>query len=332
MKVGILIYQDVSLWSAIGPMELLLLTNRFQRNFLKIENPKVIFDVEFVAASEKQIKTNFGYPIYCHSTINDGKKYDLILVPGFNLDPLKILRNNKAALSWISEQYECGTEIASFCTGAFLLAAAGILNNKPATTHWIFEKLFKEMYPQIKLEAHKVIVDNDNIYMSGGATTFQNLILYLVEKFISREVAVSISKVMLIELGIQNQLPFTILSVQKVHTDKLILHAQSLIEEKYRDKLSIDQLTDSLAVSERTFIRRFKNATGDTPYQYIQRVKVESAKKMLENEQKTFEEIVYEVGYEDISAFRKVFKKFVGISPSMYKKKYNRLCFVKTFA
>lgn len=320
MKVAILVYNYCSLWAAAGCMEILLRANKAQDYYNR--NPRKYFEIEFVSSTKEQAVTHYNIPIQNHSTIYNQKRYDIVIVPGTDTNPLSILEENKDAITWIKNQNENEALVVSNCTGSFLLAASGILDNKTATTHWFMADLFKKRFPEIKLCTEKIIIDNKNSITSGGATSFENLMVYIIEKFLGHEIALGVSKLYLIDLNKDNQLSYSILNIQKNHGDQQILKAQDFIEQNSKNKLSLSQISEKICMSTRSFIRRFKAATGDTPFQYIQKVKVENAKRQLESGDKTFEEIAFIVGYDDANAFRKIFIRYTGITPSLYKKKY----------
>ena len=325
MKIGILVYPNCSMWNVTGIMELLLRGNKVQEYFFSRQKHKTIFNVDFVASKNNKLTTNYNYPISFHSTIYDETKYDLIFVPGFDYNPIETLKENRKVIQWIEKQYLNGAEIASSCTGSILLAASGILKNKKATTHWLMSDIFKELFPDIELCSDKILIDLGKIYMSGGATSFQNLILHIIEKKMSKTVALGVSKLFLIDFHKDGQNSYATMHTHKSHTDAEISKIQLFIEENTSQKFTIDQLANESCMSRRNLMRRFKDATKHTVWQYIQKLKVEKAKKMLENEDKTFEEIVLELGYEDVNSFRKIFVKFTGIRPSLYKKRYRKV-------
>lgn len=322
MKVAILAYKNCSLWAASGCMEILLRANTVQ-DFYNNNKSYNYFEIEFVCGSNQNVKTHYNIPIQCHSNIYNQKIYDLVIIPGTDANPLIILEENKDLIEWIKYQHQNKSLIVSNCTGSFLLAASGILENKTATTHWFMADLFKKKFPSIRLAIEKTIVDNESTILSSGATSYENLMIYLIEKFMGYKVALSVSKLYLIDINKDTQLSYTMLNMQKNHGDQEILKAQDFIEQNSENKLTMSQITEKVNMSTRSFIRRFKNATGDTPFQYIQKVKVENAKRILETENKTFEEIAFNLGYEDVNSFRKIFNRYVGITPSLYKKKYN---------
>ena len=327
MKIGILALEDCTPMAMIGPMEILNKAGRYYNELYEVINEESFFDVRLISYSSKMVNTANGYPIYCHNTIHDVGDLDLVLISGLDGDIDKQLKLNYHFVDWVKQQYTNGTEIASICTGAFILAETGLLDGKSATTHWAASEYFKLKYPQITLLPQEIIVDDGNIYTSGGATSFQNLMIYLIEKFCGKDIANYTAKMLLIDINKEPQSSYAIFSTQKLHTDKEILIAQKFIENNFTKHISLDQISSEVAISKRNFIRRFKNATGNTPIEYIQRVRVEAVKKSLETTQKTIEEIVRSIGYDDMTTFRKLFKRITGISPNEYRKKYTRFVY-----
>ena len=212
--------------------------------------------------------------------------------------------------------------MASLCLGAFLLAATGLLNGKKCATHWLGANQFAEMYPKVELVAEKVITDEQGLYSSGGAYSCLNLVLYLIEKHVSREMAVCCAKVFQIDIARGSQSPFVIFRGQKKHADEPIKKAQEFIESNFQKKITIEELASMTFLSRRNFERRFKKATYNTAMEYIQRVKIEAAKMSLETSRENVNEVIYSVGYLDTKAFRTLSKKIAGASPMAYREKY----------
>ena len=234
------------------------------------------------------------------------------------------MKENKLLVEWIAQQYRNGAEVASICTGAFMLASAGLLDGKCCSTHWAAADTFRTMFPKVNLQADRLITDENGIYTNGGAYSFLNLMIYLVEKYYDREAAIFCAKVFQIEIDRNSQSAFSIFTGQKLHGDEMVKRAQAYIESKLDEKISVEHLSSRFAVGRRNFDRRFIKATGNTPVEYSQRVKIESAKKSLETTRKTVNEVMYEVGYSDVKAFREVFRKITGMSPLEYKNRYNK--------
>jgi transcriptional regulator GlxA family with amidase domain len=237
---------------------------------------------------------------------------------------LKAVKNNQLLIDWIKEQYKHGAEVATICTGAFLLAPSGLLDGKTCSTHWAAADNFRAMFPKVNLQTDKLITDENGIYTNGGAYSFLNLILYLIEKYYDRKTAIFCSKVFQIEIDRNSQSAFIVFTGQKMHGDEVVNKAQAYIETKLHEKISMEHLSSRFAVGRRNFDRRFIKATGNTPLEYAQRVKIEAAKKAFETSRKTINEVMYDVGYLDVKAFREVFRKITGISPLEYRKKYNK--------
>lgn len=281
------------------------------------------FSVKLVGL-KKEIKLNNGLVVMPPDClINDIKQTDLIIIPAISGDISMALEQNRDFIPWIIEQYKNGAEVASLCIGAFLLASTGLLKGKTCSTHWLHAATFRSMFPDVKLADDRIITEQNGLYSSGGATSYWNLLLYLVEKYTSREMAVMASKYFLLDTEKNSQLPFSMFRGQKEHGDAMVLSAQEFIEEHFRDRMTVGQLSDRFGSGRRTFERRFKKATSNTVVEYIQRVKIESAKKQLEGGRKTVNEVMYDIGYNDAKAFREVFRKITGMSPVAYRNKFN---------
>ncbi|PWJ58051.1 transcriptional regulator GlxA family with amidase domain [Dyadobacter jejuensis] len=281
-----------------------------------------LFDVHLVGHSKESQLSNGIFSIKPDTTIDQVGKTDLIIIPAIHGDIQTILKLNHAFIPWIIGQYKKGSEVASLCIGAFLLAKTGLLDGKNCATHWLMTKEFREMYPEVNLVNDKIITDEGGVYTSGGAYSSLNLNLYLIEKFVGRKMAVLSSKIFEIDINRHSQSPFIIFSGQKDHDDKAVVQAQEFIETHFSEKISVDELCDHFSVARRTFERRFKRATSNTIIEYIQRVRVEAAKKMLESDRAGINTVMYDVGYTDPKAFRELFKKISGMSPIEYRNRY----------
>lgn len=282
------------------------------------------FTIELAGISEKVDFHDGLFTVTPHKHISAITRTDLVIIPSLNHHYQKAIENNRPLVDWIGSQYKNGAEVASICTGAFLLASSGLLDGKKCSTHWAFAHRFGDMFPKIDLQPDRLITDESGIYTNGGAFSFLNLIIYLVEKYFDRQTAIFCCKVFQIEMDRHSQSPFMIFSGQKSHGDEMVEQAQAYIENNLHEKISIGHLSDRFAVGRRNFDRRFIKATGNTPIEYAQRVKVEAAKKALEASRKTVNEVMYEVGYSDAKAFREVFRKITGVSPLEYRNKYNK--------
>lgn len=292
--------------------------------FIKGQGRAPLFNVQLVGMT-KEVRLNDGLiSIHCDAVISELPKTDLIIVPAISGHIEHALERNQALMPWIIDQYKRGAEVASLCLGAFLLASTGLLNGKSCSTHWLFANEFRRMFPEVILTDDKIIVEHKGLYSSGGAHSYWNLLLHLVEKYAGREMAILAAKFFVLDIGLDSQSPFSIFKGQKMHEDLEIKKVQDFIETNYQDKITVDDLSDTFGMGRRTFERRFKKATNNTVVEYLQRVKMEAAKKQFELTRKTVNEVMYDVGYSDTKAFRDVFKKVTGLSPIDYKHKYNK--------
>jgi transcriptional regulator GlxA family with amidase domain len=280
--------------------------------------------VQLVGLSAESSQRNGMYRISPDCLVKDVNKTDLIIIPAMHGDLQTAIELNKDFMPWIVKHYKAGAEVAAYCIGTFFLAATGLLNGKQAATHWVAANEFRQMFPEVNLVDDKIMTEEDGIYTSGGAYSFLNLLLYLVEKYAGRQMAILISKAFMIDIDKMSQSPFIMFKGQKSHTDEPIKNAQEFIETNFQEKITVDQLAQMFALGRRNMERRFKKATSNTVIEYIQRVKIEAAKKQLEDGQKNINEVMYEVGYSDAKAFRTTFKKITGLSPVSYKNKYNK--------
>lgn len=283
-----------------------------------------VFQIQLVGLSE-EITFNDGlFSVKPHVNISEIGKTDLVLIPSLNHNYDLALTGNDPLVDWVEKQYLQGAEVATICTGVYLLAARGLLDGKSCSTHWSVADNFRSRFPKVDLQTDRLITYENGIYTNGGAYSFLNLMICLIEKYFDRQAAIYCSKVFQIEIDRTSQSEFSIFAGQKHHDDDIIKQAQLFIENNVSERISIEELSSQLAVGRRNFDRRFIKATGNTPVEYTQRVKVESAKKALESSRKTINEIMYEVGYSDVKAFREVFRKFTGMSPLEYRGRYNK--------
>lgn len=285
---------------------------------------KELFKIELAGLSDNVEFYGGLFTVKPHTHISSVTKTNLIVIPSLNHNYEKAVKGNKLLIDWIEKQYKGGAEIASICTGAFMLASSGLLDGKSCSTHWAAADSFRSMFPEVNLQADKLITDENGIYTNGGAYSFLNLVIYLIEKYYDRQTAIFCSKVFQIEMDRQSQSEFTIFTGQKLHGDEMVKKAQAYIESNLHEKISVEYLSSIFSVGRRNFDRRFIKATGNTPVEYSQRVKIESAKKAFETSRKTVNEVMYEVGYSDVKAFREVFRKITGMSPLEYRGKYNK--------
>jgi transcriptional regulator GlxA family with amidase domain len=320
MNVSILILEDAVMASIVDPYTMFNGVNQF----LETAGKDAAFRIQLVGLN-RVVKFNKNlFSVHVDALVTDVKKTDLVIVPAIGGDYKMTLKKNKDFIPWIVQQRKKGAEVASLCTGAFLLASTGLLNSKECSTHWAFAGMFREMFPEVKLVDGRIVTEQQGLYSSGGATSYWNLLLHLVEKYVGREMAIMASKIYALEIDRTSQSPFVMFNGQKNHEDEPIRKAQEFIEKNLTEKLSVEDISVQFAIGRRHFERRFKRATKNTPIEYIQRVRMEAAKRKFESTGKNVNEVMYEVGYSDVKAFRSIFKRITGLSPIEYRNRYNK--------
>lgn len=318
--ISILIPKKAILGSLEGSRQLLTQVNEF----FKTKGEAPIFKVQLVGLTKETPLSGGLFTANADVLLEEVKKTDLIIIPAIDGEIEQALENNKDFIPWIQEQYKNGAEVASLCLGAFILASTGLVNGRKCATHWAAANDFKRMFPEVNLVTEKIITDEHRIYSSGGAFSYLNLILHLIEKYAGRDIAILSAKVFAIEIQRDSQASFIIFQGQKEHEDEVVKKAQEYIEKNYQEKITVDELASMFAISRRNLERRFRKVTYNSVVEYIQRVRVEAAKMNLERTRENVNDAMYKVGYNDTKAFRTTFKKITGLSPLEYKNKYNR--------
>lgn len=290
----------------------------------KAEHNENLFEIQIVGEAQELVIENGLVSIKVDATTKEVKKTDLIIIPALTGDMLTSSQQNRFFVDWILKQYKQNAEVASLCTGAFMLAFTGLLKNKKCTTHWQYANEFRHYYPNVMLIDQKIIVEHNGLYSSGGSTAYWNLLIFLVEKYVGREMAVRIAKYFVVNLDKMTQTPFVIFNGLKGHKDNVVLMAQEFIETNFMERITVENLAAEGCLTRRTFERRFKKATHCTALEYLQKVRIEASKKALEVGQKQVDEIMLEVGYFDSQTFRELFKKITGLTPVEYRNKYKK--------
>ncbi len=324
VNVAILAFETFATIPITGPMDILNKSCALWRGTHPDDTSGTDFEIQLVSLTKRPLRFGDWATLHPHASVLTAKKPDLILIPSAGDNVMESLDSLRAFIPWIKACSAQGARVVSLCTGAFLLAESGLLDGRTATTHWFFADLFRKHYPTVDLRPERLIVDEGNVITSGAATSFLDLVLYLIEMYSGHEAAVLTAKVLLIEMGRYTQLPYTIFSARKMHGDRRILRAQQFIEEHGHREFTIDTLARRAGMSVRNFDRRFRNAVGETPSAYLQKLRIEKAKRLLENSQHTIEEIASAVGYEDERSFRRLFRALTDLSPTAYRRKYTR--------
>lgn len=322
MKTVSILVPESSVMQAIAdPQYLFSAVNQF----LTVSGKAPLFKVQLVGATP-EVKLNGGmFSVHPDKQLHDVKQTDLVFIPALFGDMQQAIAQNQALLPWITEQYARGAEVASLCVGAFLLASTGLLDGKKCSTHWGFQQEFRSLFPNVEVMDGSIITEEHRIYSSGGANSYWNLLLHLVEKYTDRETAILASKYFAIDIDRDSQAAFAMFQGQKGHNDEAVKKVQDFIEKNIHEKMTVDELATLAGVARRSFERRFKQVTNNSVLEYIQRVKIEAAKRSFETSRKNINEVMYDVGYTDTKAFRTIFKKITGLTPVEYRNKYNKM-------
>ena len=285
-----------------------------------------LFVASLLSSNGEPYEDMNGRRIIPEGALGDCLSPDLIIVPDLHLDPAAPLPNEFARLTgWIGDAHKGGAMVTSVCSGALLLAATGLLNGIEATTHWGYADMLLRHYPEIRLRRERILVpagDGHRLITSGGASAWADLLLYLISRLAGAEEARRIAKLYLLEPHVDGQLCYASLSAGRQHDDQLIANAQVWAAEHYDESNPVSVMAGRSGLSERSFLRRFRRATGQSPVQYIQTLRVEEAKQMLETTDTPIDQIATEIGYSEPSSFRSAFRKLVGLPASEYRKKW----------
>jgi transcriptional regulator GlxA family with amidase domain len=324
LSVAVLMVDTFAPITILGPIDMLNTSCQIWQSVNGGDIRGTTFQTELVSLRNKPLCFGGRVTLYPDASVSTARKPDLILIPppGLGDNIIESLKANRGFIPWIKACSSHGARIVSLCTGSFLLAETGLLNGRTATTHWLCASLFREMYPKVDLQPERLIVDEGNIITSGAAMSFQDVMLYLIELYCGREAAILTAKILLVDVARQAQLPFTIFSTQRTHNDRQILRVQGLMESESHRRMTMKYLARSGGMSMRNFDRRFRNATGESPSSYMQKVRIERAKRLLETSTCTVDEIMFKVGYEDSRSFHRLFRAFTTLSPKAYRLKY----------
>jgi transcriptional regulator GlxA family with amidase domain len=320
LQIHVLALRDCTPLVPVGVIELLRKASALALSVPDVPRRKV--EITLVApGSKRTVRCAGGLQLHCGAAVAEIRRSDLVVTPALDPDVLEHLAANREVVPWLRKVYDGGADVASVCTGAFLLGEAGLLDGRAATTHWAFQEQLARRYPRVRVEPQAILVDQGRILTAGGATSFVNLALHLVERIFGAAVARASSKMFLIDVNKAPQSAYAMFSSQKLHEDRDILHAQELIERSPARTPLIERLAREVAMSPRTFARRFHQSTGNTPREYIQRVKIEAAKRALEAGER-ISSVARLAGYSDAAAFRRLFARLTGLTPADYRARY----------
>lgn len=322
LDVCVVLLDDGYASTALMPIEVFHSAGALWR-VLKGEAPEPRFRVVTASIDGKPVRSPYGgLSMTPQCAISDVKHADVIIVPTPGLALDEKLVADSALLPWLKTHYAAGAYIAGICMGAAFLAEAGLLDGKRATTHWAVSSDFLRRYPNVIWRPDLFVTEDDRLLCSGGLTAAADASLYLVEKLCGHDVAVQTAKALLLTMPRTHQSGYAVLPISPPHDDDRIRAVEALLQEKFREPICNDELAERAGMSDRTFLRRFKAATGRVPAAYLQTVRIEAAKVILERESASVQEVSLAVGYEDVSFFRTVFKRITGMTPAEYRGRF----------
>ena len=307
-----------------GALDLFSFTGVSWQRFLDLEvKPK--FKVQIASLGGVDITASNRLVIQAHCDITTVSKCDLLLIPTIGDSIDKVLKQNAKLLPHLQRLAATEADIASNCSGAFFLAEAGLLDGKTATTHWGYADKFKSDYPLVDLQDNQFVTQSGNIFCAAGGSAFYDLALLLIERYCGREVSTQVAKTQIIDSKRGSQNSYTNVTLHKPHGDTLVKQVQEYIENNFDQPLQVSDLATIVNVTPRTLNRRFQTSIDMRPIEYIQAVRIEQAKRLLELGDVTIKSLAEQVGYDDISSFTRLFKRATELTPKEYQDKFSRL-------
>jgi transcriptional regulator GlxA family with amidase domain len=320
-EVTVLFLDGTFASTATGPMEVFLHAGTLWNSFAG-ERPAPRFRVTTASVDGRAVQCDGPIRIHPDAALNAIRKTDLIFIPSSGVGLDDVVERNGPVVPWLRRWHKRGVAIASVCSGVGLVAATGLLDGKRATTHWGLAERFRQKYPKVRWTPELMVTEDRGFYCGGGVNASLDLSLYLVERFCGHDVAMQSAKALLIETPRAWQAGFAIVPFKTEHTDETISTAQEWMHQNFHRNFPLEAPARRAGMSLRNFVRRFKQATGDSPLAYLQKLRIAAAKRLLESDHRTMQEISDAVGYEDVAFFRKLFQRHTGVSPSAYQKRF----------
>lgn len=324
-RAAILAFDGCYASSVAGFADILQIANSHLR--LDRAPASALFDWRFVSPSGETAMASNGLPLPTHK-LGPRERYDLVFVPSFHYGGHRqfdqFLERQADACAWLTAQWRAGAWVAANCTGTFILAQTGLLDGRTATTTWWMERQFRAKFPRVDLQLRPVVTEMDRLICAGASASYLIQTVYIVERFAGPAIASQCAKAMLIDVSQTSQIPYLPLLAQKNHSDALIHRAQRWLQGNMTKDLRITELAGALAVSDRTLIRRFRSVLDQTPLAYLQDLRLEAARALLETSSHSVEEVASQVGYNDASSFSRLFRQRVGMSPGSYRSRFPR--------
>lgn len=318
LDVTVVVLDDGLASTAIMPMEIFHCAGVLW-NDLHGQAARPAFRVRTVSPTGAPVRSPYGLALGPQASIEAVERTDIVIVPTSGLDLDLKLVENSVLLPWLRRHYEQGAHLAGVCMGAAYLAEAGLLDGRVATTHWAVGAQLAERYPKVRWRPELFVTEDSRVLCSGGVCASMDISLYLVEKFCGHEVALQCAKALLLPMPRVHQSGYAMLPVSQAHADERIRGAEGFLQANFRADVSIKTLAEQTGLGARTFVRRFKAATGRLPADYLQALRIEAAKAMLERDTGPVQAISTAVGYDDVAFFRRLFKRGTGMTPTEYR-------------
>ncbi|WP_333600545.1 GlxA family transcriptional regulator [Flavobacterium sp.] len=319
-RIGLVLPYDYKLLSVAALLDVLETANKL----VVQKGEAAAFAIQIYQLPQQLQEGNTQFHDYAiQSTATVKGVLDMILIPAFTTTDMQLtIVKNSPFIPWLQQQYRSGAEVASFCSGAFLFGASGLLNGKSATTHIDACSAFARIFPEVKLKPNETVTADERTFTSGGSTSLFHLIILLVQKYCGHEIAIQVAKLFAIDLDRYQQSYFGTFRPNYAHNDALVSMVQEKIEKQFHQIENLEAVLSDVPSSRRNLVRRFKLATGIPPIEYLQNIRIETAKKHLEQSQLSVSEIIDKSGYTDPKSFRKIFQKVVGMKPLEYREKF----------
>ena len=290
------------------------------------ESDVPLFNIRVVSMDGEPVVCSSGYQISVDGALEDIQPSDIVYVTAFSIAHIKQLDDaflhSQPAIAWLRSNGAQQEIISTSCSGSFLLAEAGLLDGKQTTTAWWLAKHFSERYPKVQMDFDAISTLSDNVLCGAGTTSYQDICMAIVEKYAGKHFARLTAKYLMVDNQRRSQAPYNILSAQDCE-DAVVNKAEQWIRKNISTDFRIDDIAEAVSVSPRTLIRRFQNALGETPQSFMQKLRIVKCKILLETTQLRFSEIVPRCGYNDESAFRRMFKRHCQLSPRDYRRRFN---------
>ncbi len=309
-----------------GMVDVLLAAGNIWQTLVRAEPLPALFSVAILSEEGKPFLCGNRIPVHPTLSSADSTPVDIVILPEIWLGPDEHMHGRYPRLmQWIRDQYQAGACVYSACSGAVLLAETGMLDGREATSHWGYQDLFQQDYPQIRFQPEPSLCFADSsgrIVTAGGTTSWHDLALHIIARHGSPGEAMRIAKVYLLKLHSEGQLPYQSLLRNLPHSDTVVQACEAWLREHYQADNVVQSLMEQSRLPERTLKRRFRKATGSSIIDYVQNVRIEVAKQLLENQDTAVEQISFDTGYEDVSFFRRLFKRRTGMTPGQYRRMF----------